>query len=101
MRFLARLGSGTLLKYQAGSCRSASAPPMEANNSLLPLSSGRPSTADQKAAIFGTSSQSKVMLPILAAMASSLVRGQDRRTGGGGPQAGLARGIVSRASVAA
>jgi hypothetical protein len=32
---------------------------MEAKNSLLPLSTGRPGTADQKAASFGTSSQSK------------------------------------------
>jgi len=59
-------------------------------NSLLPSSTGRPSTADQKAASFSTSSQSKVMLPILAAMASSLVRGEDRRTGDRCPQAGFA-----------
>jgi len=75
---LARFGSGTWLKYQAGSCRAGSVSPMEANTALLPGSSGRPSTADQKAAIFSTSSQSKVMLPTLARMASSLVPGDDR-----------------------
>ena len=77
---LAWFGSGTLLKYHAGSGRFASAPPMEAKSLLLPLLSGRPSTADRKAAIFGTSSQSKVMLPILAALASSLVCDEDRHT---------------------
>jgi hypothetical protein len=70
-RFLARFGSGTFSKYQAGSSRAASPPPMEANSSLLPLSTGRPSTADQNAATFSTSSQSTAMLPILAAMAAS------------------------------
>jgi hypothetical protein len=67
---------------------------MEANNSLLPLSSGRPSTADQKAAIFSTLSQSKLMLPILVAMASSLVGASDRRTGSGGQQRDPSREIL-------
>jgi hypothetical protein len=48
-----------------------SAPPIEASTSLLPSSSGRPSTADQNAATFSTSSQSKATLPILAAMTTS------------------------------
>jgi len=88
MRFLACFGSGTLLKYQAGSRRSPPAPPMEAKNSLLPLSSERPSIADQKAASFSTSSQSKAMLPVLAAMASFPARGKNRRTDGRWPARG-------------
>jgi hypothetical protein len=38
---------------------------------LLPLSSGRPSTADQNVATFSASSQSNAMLPTLAVTASS------------------------------
>jgi hypothetical protein len=68
---LGPLRLGHFIEYQAGSRRAASVPPIEANHSLLPLSSGRPSTADQKVAIFSTSSQSKAMLPILAVTAPS------------------------------
>src|ERR1039458_1162981 len=78
MRFFPRFGSGTLLKYHAGSARSPSAPPIEAKTSLLPASSrepllpassGRPSRADQKFATLKTSPQSKAILPTFTTMA--------------------------------
>ena len=48
MRFLATLSSGTFSKYQAGSVRSGSSLPSEANPGPLPGSSGRCSASDQK-----------------------------------------------------
>ena len=49
--------------------------PIEACTSLLPLSRGRPSAADQNVAVFNTSSQSRLMLPSLT-LESSHFRGQ-------------------------
>jgi hypothetical protein len=79
-RFFTRLPSETLLKYQAGSARFASKPPIVANSALLSSSRGRPRTADQKLATASTSPQSKATFPILAAMYAIIVGPLSGRT---------------------
>jgi hypothetical protein len=74
MRFFAVFGSGTFSKYQAGSVRSGSSPPMEANKGPLWGSSGRPRAYDQKSPTLRASSQSNVMLSTRAGKGPSLVK---------------------------
>ena len=52
MRFFATFGSGTFSKYQAGSVRAGSSPPMEAKAGPLPGSSVRRRASAQKAPTF-------------------------------------------------
>src|SRR5487761_2473120 len=71
VRFFDVFSSGTFSKNQAGLDRSASLRPMEQYSEFAPSSNGSPSTRDQIVPSTSASSQSKVMLPIRADMASS------------------------------